>query len=229
MSFLTKWYHAFIEARRRAQDAVRLYMGLGPRYAPIQRPELTSRDKARKTLARLRTIESLPDHIDHVVRIEGNVRPDGETLRTPFRKRRCVYYEITIERRQADDRGKTWIEVLHDKQAVDFFLEGPLGNVRVSTADFELDADFPLMEDTAIEGIEEALEERGVSYKSWRFHGAIRLRERYVALNQRVDVCGRLQWEFDPAPKQSGGNYRETPKRPVIVPGPEGFVLALEM
>jgi len=211
------------------RNAVRQRIDPGPQYTPIHRSKSVDRDKARRTLARLRTIDSLPEHIDQVVRIEGVVRPDAEPLRSPFRKRRCVYYEITIERRQADDRGKTWIEILHDKQAADFFLEGPLGNVRISTADFEVDADFPLMEDTAIAGIEQALEERGVSYKEWRFHNEIRLRERYVALNQRVDVCGRLQWEFDPAPKQAGGSYRDTPKRPVIVPGPEGFVLALEM
>lgn len=229
MSFLTKIFHVLNDTQRAANEALQSLLNEQRSREPTYRAESADREKARRSLARVSPIDSLPDHIDQVVRIDGVVRPDGESLRSPFRRRRSVYYEIAIEQRQNEERRKVWNEIVHDKKVVDFFLESSIGNVRVSTADFELDADFPLMEDTAVEGIEEALEVYGASYKQWRFHNQIRLRERFVTLNQRIAVCGRLQWEFDPNPKQAGTGYRETPKRPVITPGPEGFVLALEL
>lgn len=222
-------FRALTDTQRTVNEAFRSLLSDGQEHTPTYRAESADREKARRNLARVSPIDSLLDHIDQVVRIDGIVRPDGDSLRSPFRRRRSVYYEIAIEQRQNEERQKVWNEIVHDKKVVDFFLESSIGNVRVSTADFELDADFPLMEDTALEYIEEALEAYGASYKQWRFHNEIRLRERFLTLNQRIAVCGRLQWEFDPTPNQAGAGYRETPKRPVITAGPEGFVLALEL
>jgi hypothetical protein len=144
------------------------------------------------------------------VRIVGRVRAGPELLRAPLSERRCVFWEIYVDRRGAYGR---WVVLHHVQRVVPFALEDESGLAEIRTGSFTgwslHDAESDGTRGTCCEPARmiAVLDMLGVGHGF--FGPQHRVREGVFEVDEEIATEGRARWsERDQEPAQTA--YRST-------------------
>ena len=166
-----------------------------------------------------------------VVRLVGRVRSNGQLIESPISHRKCVYYNATVEEYRSSGKTGQWVQIIREFNAVDFLLLDDTGRALVRTAAIkslvvrDTERKSGMLNDPAPD-LESFLTRHGHRSTGWIFNKNIRYREGIFDVDETIAVVGTVRWEHDPESEHAGKGYRDMPKRAVIEPLPDGFVLA---
>lgn len=168
------------------------------------------------------------------VKLVGRVRAQGPLLASPFSHRACTLYDATVEEYRSNGRSGSWYTLIREVEAVDFLIEDSTGRALVRTGAIKVapskDAELNsgVFNDATPE-LEAFLARHGQKSTGWVFNKRLRYREGVFEPGETVAVLGTVRWEHDPDPREVGKGYRDMPKRAVVEPLPEGYVLASDL
>lgn len=168
-----------------------------------------------------------------VVKLVGRVRPAAQPLVAPMAGCDCTFYDVTVQRVQSSATGRQWVELIRERRVVDFLVEDGTGRafVRGSELRFALvkDADLDPILKGELEPDDIALLRRHGHESSDRsFEQGLRYKEVRFETGDTITVAGRVRRERDPDPTEAGTGYRDGPKRVVLEPFLNGFVLVTD-
>jgi hypothetical protein len=191
-----------------------------------------SEEQKIKRALRRAPISSIRDaHSGEVCRLVGRVKSSGRLLKAPFSHRQCVYYDVTVEEYRSSGKSGRWVQMIREFNSVDFLVEDDTGRALIRAAAMKVavvkdsEKQSGVLNDATPE-LQTFLARHGETSVGWVFNRRLRYREGVFEPGERVAVVGTVRWEPDPDPQQAGKGYRDAPKRAVVEPTPDGFVLA---
>ncbi len=157
-----------------------------------------------RILRGLRKSKAIPIHRAQngsYVKLVGKAKHAGQPLTAPLSGRKCIYYEVLVERKG----DKSWHTMINDKKYQDFFLEvnGEMAMIKaeLSTSErrvyLEKDhrQDSGFMNDPSAK-LDNYLELHGkTSTGILGFNKKIRYREGIIELDEVIAVKGIAQWK----------------------------------
>lgn len=168
-----------------------------------------------------------------VVTIAGNIEPVGKTLRAPFSKRECVFYEVVVEQYRGLRLGD-WFPLIHETEAVDFYVvddtdralikQGKLQSGLKAASERDHEAVSQAFQDASPD-LEAYLRLRGQSSKELGMNRILRYREGVFELGEKVVAKGTAMREQSTEPTVAGSGYRGVGQRFVLGPLPGGSIL----
>jgi hypothetical protein len=235
----------FLSARSPLQGAARL-VAPGTRYPPRVLTFVifavlaviiavawyfSDEQKTKRAIRAARPVSIAEAKAGEVVKLSGDVKYLGETVRAPLSGRTCAYYQVTVEEYRSNGKGGSWVTVLTDPGGVDFLVEDRTGRARVKNLMLKVVAvqDAKYESGTfndATPALEEYLAAHGMKSKGWVFNKSMRYQEAVFEEGETVSIVGQISYEHDPGAMPEGSGYRETPKRAVIAAPDGGFLLA---
>ena len=123
--------------------------------------------------------------------------PGKATLTAPLSGRKCVRYEVVVEKK---GNKNSWTTIIDDADQTDYYIEDETGKAQIQLNDHIIH----LVEDKeynsgflydATEHLEEYLTSHGVKSEYWLgINKTLRYKEAIIALNERVAVLGEGNW-----------------------------------
>ena len=131
------------------------------------------------------------------IEVRGRVKAKGESLVSPWGKRKCVYYKFEVDEDKGDGKGGSkWVTYLEDEKSVPFLVQDDSGEVAIDSkeARFQLQQDKDADSgtgDNPSEELKQLLETRyGKKTKGWLFNKELWYRETSLELDEQIYVFG---------------------------------------
>lgn len=166
-------------------------------------------------------------------KVIGRVVPvEAGVMHAPLTGRACVFYEVIVQERISSGRSTRWVERIRESARVDFALDDTTGLVRVPQREqmrYIAEKDSEQSSGTfndADPHLEAFLSRHGMRSQGWVFNKSLRYYEGVFEPGETVVVAGVVSLESDPEGSQMPMNYREGPKRALLVAPPGGALLA---
>ena len=149
-------------------------------------------------------------------KIEGQIRGHEKELRSPFSKRKCVFYRFHVQEMQT--RGgkhpsSHWVTIIDDKRGIDVTIADDTGEIEINLdeADVNLKTKKLTQSGTfndASPELEELMSERyGKSTKGLLFNRGLRYTESYLRDGDNVLVIGDVKVHRSRAPEFYKGEH----------------------
>lgn len=189
--------------------AVALIVFLGWWFSPHQ-----------KTLRAMRAVERccIADAPEGAtVRVTGTLREGPRLLRAPLSGRACAGYWVQVQSRRSSGKSSHWVDIISERDTVDFVIDDGSGSARVHTAHVELAIVLDHHQRSGTFDDATSLQEgylRSYGHKSTGmlgFNKTLRYREAVLEPGETVVVVGRARWEDDPElGAAQGPGYRQS-------------------
>ncbi len=156
------------------------------------------------------------------VKIAGKLRLWGKPMLAPLSRRPCALYDAQVHERS----NRTDVLVIHDRLAVDFFVEDATGKALVRAAPGK-QLELVIVQDARYRSgllrephpdLERFLTAHGQASKGVLFPRNLSYREGVFEPGEDIVVYGRGRLEPDPDAAAPGDAYRERPMRLVVEP-----------
>lgn len=185
-------------------------------------------DARRKLAALPRTSAGATTAPEGYVKVIGVVERPKETVRSALSDRECVYSRLLVEEFRSEGRAGKWVTRADEVVWSDFTLRdgehrcdvrwGPA----VVVGEFDIEQNAGTFRDPTPRMLE-VLERNHLEPENWfGMNRKYRFRELVLVADETLAVAGLARWERDAS--SEAANYREAPKRMVLVP-PEGAPL----
>lgn len=143
----------------------------------------------RKPISQVRTGE--------IAKIIGQAKSEKDTLTAPLSGRKCVRYEVVVEKK---GNKNSWTTIIDDSDQIDYYIEDETGKALIQLNDHiihlveDKEYNSGLLND-ATEHLEEYLTSHGVKSEYWLgINKTLRYKEAIIAVNERIAVLGEGNW-----------------------------------
>lgn len=161
----------------------------------FSRKAIVARRLRKTQMKRIRDVQD-----GEVIRLTGNVKLLGETLRAPLSGRKCAYFHVHVERHQHNGKHSHWHTIINDEQMGDLVIHDSTGYAMVTT---EFIKSY-VMKDREYESgfLKDANPELRAylaqfNYDSETFLGFnkhIRYKEGVLEADETITIAGRARW-----------------------------------
>lgn len=146
-----------------------------------------------------------------IVKVVGRVRVAEQSVRSPLTSKTGVYFDVLVTAGGVQNQHPLRI---HEREAVDFYIEDETGRALVRTRDMQVvivrDVDETVSLFSRRDGLRELLEAHGAEGRR-----SMNVREGTLELDEYVAVVGQATW----VPGDAGSvpvSYRERPETLVL-------------